>query len=80
MLTKKEKKKIIISSIIAIAIIASMAMSAYAADTANISISVDGNITEYTAKIIGLLKEPVEVALQYLTSFLQYFAGWLATI
>lgn len=80
MLTNKEIRKVVVSSIIALSILASLALSAYAADTANISISIDGNITEYAAQIIGLIKEPIQVAINYLTSFLQYFAGWLTAL
>lgn len=80
MVSRNYKIRLCITTAIVIAILLTTATAAYAADTANISISIDGNITEYAAQIIGLLKEPIQVAINYLTSFLQYFAGWLAAI
>ena len=73
---KRRKIKTVVATIVAI-VITMTAFSAIAS-ASDINISVDGDIPEVIVYYVSALKGPIQVGINYIISFLQYFSGWVA--
>jgi len=68
-------KKKFLAVLVMVAMLLSLTIFASAADTVNITIS--GDLMKYVKEYFGLIRGPLETALNYFISYLQYLAGWI---